>query len=644
MVAEQEQTGDLLSRPTGKAVLESLAREDVGEGGAGVLTSRFYRHFILERGNKEMAANLRFRRRLIETCRDNWARKLVWTMCSRDILFWVNAFGWTYDPRNRGSAKSRGLRKLPKTIPFITWPYQDDALLELQWCVENGVDGMIEKSRDMGASWIFLTLFDWYFLFQEMDTFLMVSRKEDLVDKNDDPDSLFWKIDYLHKCMPKWMLPGITRQKLHFKNEALGCTIDGESTTGDVGRGGRRTAIGLDEFGAVPPDESFAVLNSTNDTTDCRIFNSTPKGIGNAYYEQTKRLDILRIRMHWVQHPGKNEGLYFCEKGKCPIHAEGGKPHSKWYDRECERRGWNTTAIAQELDIDYSMSGGVFFNPHVIEAHVAQNCRYRRFSGELDFDGALGVGHGFLPREGGNLQLWVQPGMDNGVPVGEYAIGCDIAEGTGASYSCLSLGDCRTGEKIGEYSNPLLKPYEFARLAVSLARMFVDNEGNGAKLIWEANGPGREFGDEVTEKLKYENVWRRVDFITQKRSNYPGWVSTQDEKIALFGAYRRALTENNFINRSRHALNETCHYQTDENGVPTYHGDGRDLQRIGQSHGDIVIADCLLNKVFEEHRALEMSEREVEDEPVAESSMGARFDEAQAHDKQEIRFFSWAGR
>lgn len=620
---------EILHHPESSDILALLDHEDAEGSGDrhGGITTRFYRWACEKHGIKDLSSNIRFRRRLVELSRGNEKLKnTLYSICCRDILFWVNVFCWTYDPRNLGNPGSAKHRRLPKTIPFVTFDYQDDALRLIQWCIMNGVDGLIEKSRDMGASWIFVMAFDWFFLFRKMNTFLMVSRKEDLVDRKEDPDCLFWKLDYLHETMPQWLVPEIGRQKLHFKNPVLGGTIDGESTTGDVGRGGRRTAIALDEFAAVPDDESMAVINSTNDATDCRIFNSTPKGVGNAYHMQTKRDDIVRIRMHWSQHPHKAVGLYYCEPGKCPIHPEGGHPHSKWYDRECRRRGWNSVAIAQELDIDYSRAGGTFFSNPLIDELITSSTRGYAFEGDMEHDAALAVPGGFVRAGGGNLRLWVTPDQSHNVPFGEYIIGCDISEGTGASFSCASIANVRTGEKVGEYWNPLLKPYQFAAFVVSLARRFVDDRGNPAYLIWEANGPGREFGDHITKRLSYTRIWHRPKMGNGIRSRFPGWVSTADEKIALFGAYRRALSERTFVNRSAPALREALKYVTNENGVPEYRG-SVDMSRIGASHGDIVVADALASKIVEERlsRGLEaFSGDEPEQECLARRMMEAR--------------------
>lgn len=600
-------TEDLLWHPVSEDILARMDADEKAGGGDGVggITTEFYRRIVVDKGGKDLLTNVRLRKRLVEACgKDESVRKAVWTMCRRDLLFWVNMFCFTYDPRNLGNPAATGLRKLPKVVPFVTWEYQDDAMRLVQWCIMNGVDGLIEKSRDMGASWICLTVYDWFFLFHEMDTFMMVSRKEDLVDKKEDPDCLFWKIDFINSHLPQWMCPEIGRVKCHMKNEAGGGTIDGESTTGDVGRGGRRRSVLLDEFGAVEENESQEVLNATNDNTDCRIFNSTPKGAVGAYYEQTKRDDIVKIRMHWSQHPHKREGLYTCEKGKCPLHPEGGHLHSKWYDRECRRRGWNPVAIAQELDIDYARAGGAFFSVPVLEAYIVAVCRYRLFEGELEFDRMTAMPEGLQEQKGGHLMMWVSPSLDGRVPSGRYGLGIDISEGTGASFSCISVGNIDTGEKVACYTNPNIKPYELARYAVALARFF-----DGAFMAWEANGPGREFGDEVA-RLNYTNVFYRTNIASKTRSQFPGWYSLPEEKISVFGSYRRALAERTFMNRDKMAVKECFKFVTDQNGVPTYQGGSFDLGRIGQSHGDVVVSDALLNMVFDLQRVSQGDDEE----------------------------------
>ena len=74
---------------------------------------------------KNFEENLEFRSQVLDAAlEDPAAREELWIACSRDLLFYVNVFGWTYDPR-----KSNGV------LPFITYPFQDDGLSQIQDCM-----------------------------------------------------------------------------------------------------------------------------------------------------------------------------------------------------------------------------------------------------------------------------------------------------------------------------------------------------------------------------------------------------------------------------------------------------------------------------------------------------------------------------
>src|ERR1051326_6412336 len=69
---------------------------------------------------KDLAGNYRFRKALLGACRKSAGmRRAVLEACGRDLLFWVNAFVWQYNPRK----KDEGER-----APFVTWDFQDAAM------------------------------------------------------------------------------------------------------------------------------------------------------------------------------------------------------------------------------------------------------------------------------------------------------------------------------------------------------------------------------------------------------------------------------------------------------------------------------------------------------------------------------------
>lgn len=520
--------------------------------------------------------NLRWRRSVYAAARGSeHDRRALRKMCSEDLLFYVNAFCWTYDPRLDSP-----------TVPFITYPFQDETFLDLNEAIGKR-DICIKKSRDMGASWMLCTLFEWRWHFRDGQSFLLVSRNEEYVDKPGNSKCLFWKIDYLLKNQPGWLLPKYTRTHLRLTNEENGSAIDGESTTGDVARGDRRTAIGMDEFAAFDVDAGYKALASTRDATRSRIFNSTPDGVGNAFYDVAHNQQVKQVVLHWTKHPVKADGLYV---------GEDGKARSPWYDEEC-KRCIHPQEIAQELDIDFQGSDYQFFDPKEITRLVVQHCRPPSFVGEIDFDRNSLTPRRFEASSRGNLRLWC--GVDSSGNVASdrgYVMGVDIATGTGSSNSVISVADRKTGEKIAELATPHMRPDELGRYAVALARWLRDDTGNGAYMIWEAPGPGRNFGDVVIES-GYRNVYYRTkeESLAKNQTLIPGWWPVKDAKRAVFGDYRRALIDGRFINRSTDAMNELREIIYTANGAIEHSKSVRTIDPSGarENHGDRPTADAL---------------------------------------------------
>jgi hypothetical protein len=472
---------------------------------------------------------------------------------------------------------------------------------------------------------------EWMWHFRPHHTFLMVSRKEDLVDKAGDPDSLFWKIDFLHRHLPKWLMPEgweprLHRKKLHFENPECDCTIDGESTNVAAGVGGRRTAMFIDEFSRM--EEGRQILDGSADTTGCRIFNFTVYGTNNAAYELARRSDVKKLVLHWSMHPERARGLYHYDLGSRRLMQDDtqyefgpdyefvtdGTPkggpfpglRSPWYDEECRRRK-NPRAVAQMLDIDYDTSSTNFFDAATLGELQQAYCRPPDWEGDIRFHPDTAEPVGLDRVDGGPLKLWFTPPSDRSVPAGVYACGCDLSTGVGTTNSVGSLANAVTGEKVAEYVSPYLHPDQFAMRIVALCRLFKGD--STARLCWESQGPGVAFGKKVIE-LGYGNVFYRVyeARVTKKPTDTPGWVPTQDNKRLALEEYRAALVSRQFMNPSFLGLEECKKFRHVDQGVE-YVEDGEQLDRVtGKpdpsgakvNHGDRVIADCLAWKMCQE--------------------------------------------
>jgi hypothetical protein len=557
-------------------------------------------------------ANIRFRLKMIERgYRDTGFARDWWIACSRDPLFYINTVVWTFDPR-----KPRGF----KENPFITYDYQDDAILKIMDCIDNGGDVFNEKSRDMGATWICILCCEFCWHFQPMTSFLWLSRNEDYVDKIGDPKSLFWKLDYIHMKTPRFLLPNDRdsgRKKLHLENMDNGSTIEGESTTSRSGRGDRKTAILLDEFASV--EHGYRVLSATADVTRCRIFNSTYEGSGNAFFDVGKWPDVTKLTFHWSMHPEKNVGLYRVDRktkeitvldkewhdnnpGYQFVHEHGYYQglHSPWYDRECRRR--TIIEIKEQLDMDPHGSGAMFFDGPMLDKLIESETTDPYFEGEIEFnseDDREKVR--FVNIDGGMLKLWLMLDGENKLtrPV-KAVLSCDIGIGTGASNSTISGYDYVSGYKVLEYVNPYIIPTQLADYAMALGR-WLSMGMKPCDLIWEANGPGREFGKRCIDKSYPSMYYKQLEQSEiPKDTDIPGWWSTKENKITLLGTYRQMLIMKKIKNLSRYAVSE-CRNIIYVKGVPTHSKAVKNDDPSGarDGHADIVISDALGAKMLD---------------------------------------------
>lgn len=526
---------------------------------------------------KNRVANLEMRKWILE---EGYASKKaaydIWCMCSRDILFYINMFCWTYNPRLNKS----------RVLPFITWRFQDETILAIVDGIRKGEDVAIVKSRDMGATWQMLLAFDWFFKFHSLRSFMCVSRKEELVDKRDDPDSMFWKLDFNSEHQPLWIKGSIARTSLHFKHNSTGGTIDGCSTTGDAVRGGRRSAVGLDEFSSVK--EGNQVLAATADATNCRVFNSTPKGVGNAFYTVVKKNPAKIIYLHWSKHPEKAEGAYATPRGKV---------RSPWYDDECLRRA-HPAEIAQEIDMNFLGSDYQWFDADQLVKVEEQTVCDPFLTGELEYSYATLEPDGFRNIPNGKMLLWMEPAA-GGVPASDrrYVAGADVSAGTQATNSVLTIIDHSTNTKVAELVASQMSPTDFAHYCIAVCRWFKGYDGLPALLIWEAQGPGIEFARAI-EKKNFRNIYWRRDEQSQAKRNInqkPGWYATGSGKKALLGQYRKALQNGDYCTRSHYEIYECNFYVYLPNDTVAHIDSAKtdDPSAARSNHGDRVISAAL---------------------------------------------------
>ncbi|MCW5776536.1 MAG: hypothetical protein KIS87_08870 [Phycisphaeraceae bacterium] len=561
---------------------------------------------------KDPVTNLAYRRDLLLAVEDDPSRAdVLRAMCAASYEFWCNSFAWTYrqmkvlqDGRMVPVVGGRG-----SVVPFITWPCQDENAAELEQAIEGGWDVALDKSRDMGASWLVLSVFHRRWQFLPDSNFLEVSRKLDLVDNAEDPDSLFWKHDFLNHHQPPWLVPRVSRARTptpRLANLDLRSTIVGQSTTSDVGHGGRKTACLFDE--AARMRELKSIWEGAASMTGCRIAASTPRG--PVFFSKLVRSpQVKTLRLPWWDHPEKGVGRTMARDPATDRVAV----TSPWREQQ-KARAVTRRELAENVDMDHAGAGYTFFDNTVIvrqlSAYAGEPPAYVgalawRASGPYT-DRDLSIKRRELSTfvfgrtRSGPLLLWtdladdgkgrLRPPQDR-----VYVIGADISAGVGASESVLSVFDPHAAWKVATLASGELDPAELARAAAMLGYWFGGRRGF-AFIAWEANGPGSIFGRHLV-RLGYPWLYKDVKHkeLTQPRKPQPtiGFWSDWQRKVDLLEDYEHALASDRFRNPDPVALEQCLDYVWMESGEVGPGGLETEGANARKTHGDRVIADAI---------------------------------------------------
>ncbi len=254
----------------------------------------------------------------------------------------VHDWGMTFDPRNAE-------RKLPTTVPFLLFPRQAEFMTWLLERWRNREDGLVEKSRDMGLSWLCVAAAAWMLLFQPGTVIGFGSRKEEYVDDLNDPKSLFWKARSFINLLPVEFQPQGWHPKkdapfMSIVNRENGATMVGEA--GDnIGRGNRTSLYFKDESAFY--ERPATIDAALSQTSNCKIDVSTPNGEGNPFAMKRRAGKVSVFTFHWKQDPRKDQA---------------------WFDKQ--QRDLDPVVLAQEVEISYSASvaNAYISGPNVVEA------------------------------------------------------------------------------------------------------------------------------------------------------------------------------------------------------------------------------------------------------------------------------------
>lgn len=255
---------------------------------------------------------------------------------------------------------------------------------------EGPSDLLIDKTREMGVTWLFCAVFLWFWLFRPGSVLTASSMTEEKIDSQGDPSCIMYKFDFLYNSL-KVTAPYLWSQSYDRKEfnqhrkrinpDGKGSILRGEVMGPNLGRSGRGLAILLDEFAeASHPAEAWAAAAFA---APCRFPVFTPRGLNFAgrlaVPPKGQPRTIKRLTLHWMNDYTKNRWVFTAPNGsvleeghgECPKHIRAkynAEPFYPWYFQACRRVNFDPVRIAQEINVDYSLSGSGYMYPQVYQA------------------------------------------------------------------------------------------------------------------------------------------------------------------------------------------------------------------------------------------------------------------------------------
>jgi hypothetical protein len=259
-------------------------------------------------------------------------------LCKAHPAYWLTRWGTIFEPR--AGKRGGGIK------PFIPAAKQVDLIDWFLGCLADEEtdksDGILSKSRGVGASWVFVALAAWGWLFEDVWSVLFISWKEEFVDSKS-PKSLFWKLDRLMRGLPGWMLPPgydplvkpssyrQDRSLTHPQNENA---ITGETTTTRAARGDRMLWLMFDEMAFA--EKAAPIWSGATESTDHKF------GVSTESFEVSRVHYDLGIGNHEDERPA----LFEFDWWDLPTNDDA------WVERQRSRHKGDPGAYERELRRD----------------------------------------------------------------------------------------------------------------------------------------------------------------------------------------------------------------------------------------------------------------------------------------------------
>lgn len=468
-------------------------------------------------------------------------------------------------------------KETSKAIPFKLWPSQVEIIPKIvsqAWLI-------IIKARQLGLTWLIAAYSLWLAITKPLQQVLVVSYNQDVAQE------FLSRINFIQARLPDWLCPHIKRDTMevkefvHFDKESneVNSIIQSLPTTPKGGQSKTPTLLVIDEsalnqyfkeiYGATEPGIEAAkgrIIVISNDMKRSPGWAFTR----DLFINSMKGLNIFeRIFIPWWGHPKRSRELTWDENQKRKI------PKFIWqqlYEKNKDEEEIIEHYPSTEMDI-ISVLGGSYFGKVLARHKFTQ----RGHVGNLvEKKGEIG----FVLDPKGILEVWRYPyyllkGWDDVYWSKRYALGSDISEGLGESYSVGYVGDRHCDEIVACMRSNRIDAYEWANLLDRLSRWY-----DRALTCGERTGAGQTTVKRLSELGTNQYIQLVPDSVGGGMTKKLGWGETQQSKHELCGDLKQWMRSMRGKLYDANLVDECSTFILD------------DMGRLGAEKGKL--ADCVI--------------------------------------------------
>ena len=408
-------------------------------------------------------------------------------------------------------------------IPFKLWPEQRRILPVLLTAPR-----LISiKARQLGITWLCAALSVWLCITRPLQLVVVISAKED------------WAVEFMERCkfilarLPEWMVPQCSRdnsQVLTFQHkDGLVSEIKSLATTPEGAQSKTPTLLILDETARNRHIRSiYASSKPGIDAGGGRIIlisNSIKDGVGwgftrDLYVKSMKgENDFQRLFLSWTARPDRPADF---------------RERQVWEGMDPEDVVWHYPATEDEA---ISAITGSYFG----RALARHSTPTQGAVGDLVVDSEKQII--FTPEQRGILEVWRWPyhvlqAWDGRYWERRYAIGSDVSEGLGQSYSVAYVLDRQLDEIVARLRSNRIDAHAWANL-LNLLHLFYDR----ATVAVERTGAGQTTVKRLSELCVPQYRRIRPGAVGGGMTTEIGWHESQAAKHELAGDLKTWLTQ-----------------------------------------------------------------------------------------------------